>query len=63
MIVVTDTTALNYLILIGYPSVLHNLFQTVILPAAVLQKLLLRSRPKRFARGAYRCPSGAVWTL
>jgi len=39
MIVVADTTPINYLVLIGYPSVLRDLFQQVILPRAVFQEL------------------------
>ena len=39
MIVVADTTPINYLVLIGYPSVLRDLFQQVILPCAVFQEL------------------------
>ena len=39
MIVVADTTPINYLVLIGYPSVLRDLFEEVILPRAVFQEL------------------------
>src|SRR5207249_4429764 len=39
MIVVADTTPINYLVLIGYPSVLRDLFQQVILPRAVFEEL------------------------
>ena len=39
MIVVADTTPINYLVLIGYPSILRDLFQQVILPRAVFQEL------------------------
>ena len=39
MIVVADTTPINYLVLIGYSSVLRDLFQRVILPRAVFQEL------------------------
>ena len=39
MIVVADTTPINYLVLIGYPSVLRDLFQQVIVPRAVFLEL------------------------
>lgn len=39
MIVVSDTSPLNYLILIGFQDVLPNLFGQIIIPAAVLSEL------------------------
>ena len=39
MIVVSDTTAINYLILIGYSHVLGEMFHLVVLPTAVFQEL------------------------
>lgn len=46
MIVVSDTTPINYLVLIGYPSVLRDLFQQVVLPSAVFQELQSPQAPE-----------------
>jgi predicted nucleic acid-binding protein len=39
MIVIADTTPLNYLILIDLPHILHDLFGPVIVPRAVLTEM------------------------
>ena len=39
MVVIVDTSALNYLILIGAESVLVDLYGEVIIPEAVLREL------------------------
>jgi len=39
MIIVSDTTPLNYLILIGRENILHQLFGSVIIPQAVFNEL------------------------
>lgn len=39
MIVVSDTAPINYLVLIGCPTVLRDLFQEVVIPSAVFQEL------------------------
>ena len=39
MIIVSDTTPLNYLILIGRENILHQLFGKVIIPQAVFNEL------------------------
>jgi predicted nucleic acid-binding protein len=58
MIVVSDTTALNYLILIGYPAVLRDLFQKVVLPEAVFQEL---SSPQASEEVRTWCSSMPQW--
>jgi len=37
MIVVADTSPLNYLILLGHPDVLHEIYGRVLVPGAVLE--------------------------
>ncbi len=39
MIVVADTTPLNYLIKLGYPDVLRELYGRVLVPSAVLTEM------------------------
>lgn len=39
MIVIADTTPLNYLILIDLPHILHDLFGQVVIPHAVLDEM------------------------
>jgi predicted nucleic acid-binding protein len=58
MIVVSDTTAMNYLILIGYPSVLHDLFQQVILPEAVFENCCPPQAPEEIR---VWCSSMPAW--
>ena len=43
MIVISDTTPINYLVLIGAQDILHTLFGTVFIPPAVFEEL---TRPK-----------------
>jgi predicted nucleic acid-binding protein len=65
MIVVADTTPINYLVLIGYPSVLRDLFQQVVLPGAVFKNCNPRMHQTRFG-GAHRCriaPCGICETV
>jgi predicted nucleic acid-binding protein len=47
MIVVSDTSPLNYLILIGYQDVLPALFGQIIIPRAVLNELQHAKTPKK----------------
>jgi len=46
MIVVSDTTAINYLILIGYSHILGQMFHKVVLPSAVFQELQSPQSPE-----------------
>jgi predicted nucleic acid-binding protein len=39
VIVIADTTPLNYLVLIGHADVLAQLYDTVLIPPAVLEEL------------------------
>ena len=45
MIVVADTTPLNYLILIGHAEVLSDLYRRVLIPQAVFEELHAQSAP------------------
>jgi predicted nucleic acid-binding protein len=47
MIVVTDTSPINYLVLIGEVDVLERIYGRVILPAAVLEELSSPSTPDK----------------
>jgi predicted nucleic acid-binding protein len=51
MIVVSDTTPLNYLILIGAAHVLPELFGRVYAPTAVIKELSHARSPKRACPG------------
>ena len=53
-VVVSDTTPLHYLILIGRDSVLKQLYGQVIVPPAVLQDSAIRLRPRQFPSGQKR---------
>lgn len=56
MIVVADTTPLNYLILIGHPDVLHALYDKVIVPSAVLRELQHAKAPVQVSLWAQSPP-------
>jgi predicted nucleic acid-binding protein len=45
MLVVADTTPLNYLILIGYIDVLHTLYGHIVIPPAVYKELRHEKSP------------------
>lgn len=47
MIVIADTTPLNYLILIDLPGLLSALFERVIIPQAVLHELQAQQAPDK----------------
>jgi predicted nucleic acid-binding protein len=59
MIVVADTTPLNYLILIEHIDVLPVLYGSVIIPAAVREELLHPSAPPAVNQWASNLPSWA----
>ena len=46
-VVVSDTTPLHYLILVGQDSVLEKLYGQVIVPPAVLQELNHQAAPQK----------------
>jgi predicted nucleic acid-binding protein len=56
MIVVSDTSPLNYLILIGQQEILPALFKRVVAPPAVLAEMLRRGAPEIVAKWAVSPP-------
>jgi predicted nucleic acid-binding protein len=56
MIVITDTTPLNYLVLIGESELLPTLYGGVVIPAAVLMELRARGAPARVREWATSPP-------
>ena len=56
MIVVSDTTPLNYLILIGQAHLLHELYDRVALPQAVYQELQRKNTPEEVRAWAVNHP-------
>jgi predicted nucleic acid-binding protein len=46
MIVVADTSPINYLVLIDQPELLHKLYGDVVLPPAVLDELSAKNTRK-----------------
>src|SRR5579863_10732236 len=56
-VVVSDTTPLNYLILIGRESILEKLYGRVLIPPAVLTELGHASAPVQVSRWAANLPS------
>jgi predicted nucleic acid-binding protein len=57
MIVIADTTPLNYLILIGEVDVLARLYGRVVIPPAVHQELLSQGTPDPVRQWAFTPPS------
>jgi predicted nucleic acid-binding protein len=56
-VVVSDTTPLHYLILIGQDSVLEKLYRQVVVPPAVLQELNHQAAPQKILSWAKSPPS------
>lgn len=56
-VVVSDTTPLHYLILIGHDSVLQKLYGEIIVPPAVLKELSHPSAPQGISTWAMSPPS------
>jgi len=56
-LVVSDTTPLNYLILIGHIEVLPRLFGTLLVPPAVIQEMHHPKTPPEVAAWARHLPS------
>jgi predicted nucleic acid-binding protein len=57
MIVVSDTSPLNYLILIGHVEILPALFRRVVVPPAVLAEMLQTGAPEVVANWAASPPN------
>jgi predicted nucleic acid-binding protein len=57
MIVIADTTPLNYLVLIGESELLPTLYGGVVIPTAVLMELCARGAPTRVREWATSPPS------
>ena len=58
MIVVADTSPLNYLVLIGEADLLYQLYGRVLIPQAVLSELQHPGAPSAVVGWVMRCP---VW--
>jgi len=54
MIVVSDTTPLNYLVLVGKQDILRLLFGQVIVPEAVMRELQAAAAPPEVRHPAHR---------
>ena len=59
MIVVSDTSPINYLILIGKVQLLSVLYDRVIVPAAVLEELKRSGAPPAVSQWAASLPDWA----
>jgi predicted nucleic acid-binding protein len=57
MIVVADTSAINYLILIGEIEILAKMYGTVVIPRAVREELLRPSAPEMVRNWTSRLPT------
>ena len=57
MVVIADTSPLNYLVLTGYADVLLHLYGQVAIPHAVLQELLHPNAPPAVARWIASAPA------
>ncbi|MGH9453426.1 MAG: DUF3368 domain-containing protein [Terriglobia bacterium] len=57
MIVVADTSPLNYLVLIGEAELLYRLYGRVLIPRAVLSELQDPGAPSAVAEWISRCPA------
>jgi hypothetical protein len=55
MIVVADTSPLNYLVLLGHIEILEKIYAEVVVPQSVLDELRDSEAPARLARG-FRLP-------
>lgn len=62
-VVVSDTTPLHYLILIGRDSILEELYERVIVPPAVLAELSHVSAPGRVSTWAANPPAWVTITM
>jgi len=60
MIVIADTSPLNYLILIDLPHILHELFREVIVPRAVLTEMESPLAPDKVRQWLARRPEWMI---
>lgn len=60
MIVISDTTAIHYLVLIGKESILTSLFDQIIIPDAVVSELSHPNAPEMVRRWIEKMPEWAV---
>lgn len=58
MLVVTDTTPINYLVLIGHVDILPSLYSHVVIPQAVVGDLQHRGLLKSSVNGSLLLPRG-----
>jgi predicted nucleic acid-binding protein len=61
MVVVADTSPINYLVLIDQIDLLTRLYVRILIPPAVLEELMHPLAPKRLETGPAIRPSG--WKL
>jgi predicted nucleic acid-binding protein len=57
MIVVADTSSLNYLIRLGYPDLLHEIYGRVLVPHAVLIEMQHLEAPPEVRAWAFAAPA------
>ena len=60
MIVISDTTPINYLVLIGAQEILHALFGLVYIPPAVFSELTRPKTPTIVRQWAENCPEWVI---
>ena len=58
MIVIADTSPINYLVLIDAVDILPRIFDCVLIPKAVSQSFSKLKHPKKYEHGAPACPLG-----
>jgi predicted nucleic acid-binding protein len=60
MIVISDTTPLNYLVLIGVAEVLERMFERIYVPSSVIQELKHDKTPELVRKWAHSHPAWLV---
>lgn len=60
MIVISDTTPINYLVLIGAQEILHTLFGMVYIPPAVFEELTRQKTPASVRQWAENFPQWVI---
>lgn len=56
MIVVADTSPINYLVLIGYPDLLFKVYGRILIPSAVAQELSDQAAPDLVREWIHNAP-------
>jgi hypothetical protein len=59
MVVVADTSPVNYLVLIGEIGILAQLYQRVVIPREVFVELMDEDAPLEVRNGQSRVPAGS----